>query len=84
MWGGTVTAFPQLSPRGTQEEEEGYLSNCHTWKKSAQSGQTCPCCGLGLGTAEAGRGLRSLGFEETLCACVLNYLCLSDEVSKRA
>lgn len=41
-------------------------------------------CRKGLGPEKACLGVRSTDFEEAHCVCVLNYLCLSDEVSKRA
>lgn len=83
-WGVCHSSPPALQEGGPQEEEEGCLSNCRISKKSAQSRETFQCRGIGLGPAETVLGLRSPGFKEALCACVLNYLCLSDEVSKRA
>lgn len=76
---GLSQPLPQIPPQGGGQQEvgEGCLRNCHTASKSAPSHRAGSSRSPGL-------GLRSLGFEEALCACVLNYLCLSDEVSKRA
>lgn len=75
--------LPRLSQRGQRGREGVVLSNCCISKKSAQSWGTLGCR-LGLGPAKACLGVRSTGCEEALCVCVLNYLYLSDEVSKRA